>query len=123
MKIPLKFPPVMAAFRKPLTIETYRGAYVLDSWQEEFVEQREIQAIVLQPTQEEIKLYADGNSSEGVISITTTEALNFSDVLDGNAVPLQDYALYKGYRFKIKSSLFMHGNTDVRIYWAVRYYV
>lgn len=122
MKIPLKFPQVMAAFQKPLTIETYRGAYVLDMWQEELVSTREIQAIVLQPTQEEIKLYADGNSSEGVISITTKEELYFSDVTDGNSVPLQDYALYKGYRFKVKSSLFMMGNTDTRIYWAVRYY-
>lgn len=106
-----------------LDVQDTSGAYVDGMWQEAatFV-LRYISGIVLMPAQEDLKFLPEGESSDGVISITTKEKLYWSDVTYYGQDVRQSYVLYKGYQWRVIGCNFMQGNVeDVNIYYAKRY--
>lgn len=121
--IPMNFDKVTQAFSKTVQVEHYIGKHVDGVWAEEKIGEAEsIKAIVLALTIEQLEFYSDGNSSSGGISVTTDKELFFSDVNEEGLEARQDYVLYKGYKFKVRGTGFMFGNTNKRIYHCVRYF-
>lgn len=121
--IPMNFNRVTDAFSKQVQVVHCIGRHVDGVWEEEEIGDPEpLRAIVLALTIEQLEYYADGNSSSGGISVTTEKELFFSDAKEDELEYRQDYVLYKGYRFKVRGTGFMMGNTNKHIYHCVRYF-
>jgi len=121
--IPMNFDKVTRAFSKVVQVVHCVGKHVDGVWEEEQIGEPEpLRAIVLALTIEQLEFYSDGNSSSGGISVTTDKELFYSDVNEEGLEHRQDYVLYKGFKFKVRGTGFMMGNTNKHIYHCVRHF-
>lgn len=121
----MKFSRVLDRFKwDSIEIVDTVGAYVDGVWKETELEgkHRTIQAIPLAMSPEELELYSNGEDSAAGITLTTKAVLYFSDITAYEQQPMQSYAIYQGYRFRVMGENFMRGNVDgITIYSLVRY--
>lgn len=123
--IPMSFNATMFSFSQTVTVEDYVGAHSMGVWSEEPADPptREIRAVVLQMSDEELKAFPGGDSSEGGIGILTDEELYFADVTEEGQECRQSYILYGGYKWKVRATGLFRFNTTHNSYSALRYLV
>lgn len=99
------------------------GQHIDGIWQESALTvQRVIRAIPLAMSSEDLKLYPNGDNSEGGITLTTADSLYFTDINAAGLQGKQSYVIYQGYKWRVVGNNLMQGNVKgLSIYTALRF--
>lgn len=120
----MRFSKVFSRFKwDSIEVIDVTGSYIDGVWVENSnIVQRTIKAIPLAMSSEDLKLYPDGEASEGGITLTTNDPLYFTDVNAIEQSNTQSYIIYQGYKWRVVGNNLMKGNVDgLSIYSALRY--
>ena len=123
--LPMDFSRVLHKLAAPEALAVWDtvGTYIDGEWIEsDGIPRQPVQAVVLGLGPRDLELVPEGERSGGGISITTQEELFFSDLLDESMGQdaRQSYVEYKNRRYRVTGSALMHGNTNLRVYHALR---
>lgn len=120
----MRFNKVFSRFKwDSIEVIDVTGSYIDGVWVENStIVQRTIKAIPLAMSSEDLKLYPDGEASEGGITLTTNDPLYFTDINAIEQSNTQSYIIYQGYKWRVVGNNLMKGNVDgLSIYSALRY--
>lgn len=130
-RLPMNFKPVLDAFALPLPVyvDDAEGSYNSGEWSFGELKRRAkpIKAIVLETYSKGVELLAQGNVSDGGISVITQETLYFTDAEMDSEENRQSFVTYKGTVYRVQDDanlsggMVLTGNTNVNIYHCVRY--
>lgn len=120
----MRFSKVFSRFKwDSIEVVDVTGSYIDGVWVENSnIVQRTIKAIPLAMSSEDLKLYPEGEASEGGITLTTNDTLYFTDINAIEQSNTQSYVIYQGYKWRVVGNNLMNGNVDgLSIYAALRY--
>lgn len=128
----MDFSRVVRRFATPLPVAVYdvRGGYEAGEWRwlKETLRCEALQAVVLQMTVEELRLYPQGNITGGGIALLTAEPMHISGTLrDGGEDDIQSYVVYQGIKWRVVGDGFLSGpgnagNTGTHCFHCLRWF-
>lgn len=121
--IPFTFRNTFNSFKQIVTVEDYLCGYNdAGIWGETFHATRQIKAILLLLSMQDLQLLKEGEQSNSGLNITTDEELYFNDNRspESNRIMMQSYVLYGGYRYRVVGTGIFEYNTKHKTYNALR---
>ena len=108
---------VVSRFATPLPVEVYdvAGEYVSGEWVwgEPVLRVKNLKAVVLQLSIEQLQMYQEGNISDGGIALLTSEPMCVSGVHQEYDTGVQSFVMYQGQKWRVVGDGFLSGPDNV----------
>ena len=122
--LPLDMDDVLTSFDTPNTVQVYdrtgsRGA--TGTWDYTVGATRNIDAVVLQMSMQELMILTEGDVSGGGIILHTKETLYFQTPNTAGIEDRQSFVLYQGFTFRVVATGFQSQNANFNTYKAIRF--
>lgn len=123
MGIPMRFHGTIKAFNQPVLVEHFGVGYnEAGVWQETYLNNEQVRAIILLLNTEQLQLLQQGEQSDAGINIICNKELYFSDnrYPEKNGIQKQSYVYYGGYKYRVVGTSLLEFNTRHYAYTALR---